>query len=390
MLSDRVASARESITLKLNAKAEELKAKGEQIDNLTAGQLPFPPDERLSEGIVRQLKELKSFQYSPVPGFPALRKKAMKYVEDTRGITLDGESFDCVVSTGAKQSLFNLIAAIVDPGDEVIILSPYWVSYPEIIRYWQGKPVAVGTSEGNLAEGPAIADIARAITSKTKAIMLNTPGNPSGVYYRDEWMKEFAQLMVDHPQVQIISDEIYSQLYYIGDGPKFPYHFRPELLERTFIVDGISKSMACTGLRIGFSLGNKRVMGAMAKVQGQSTSGACSLVQKALMEYDFAGIQDYLTPIKKHLHANSAVVKEKLEQYGLGSAWYQINGAFYFFMSFAGHPILEKLQGEGHSVTGGDFGGKNLRGSHRPYGSGYGPRNRFWPGQRSPIEPHFA
>ena len=115
MLSDRVASARESITLKLNAKAEELKAKGEQIDNLTAGQLPFNPDAKLVEGVAKQLKELKSFQYSPVLGFPALRKKAMKYIEDTRGITWEGGEFDCVVSTGAKQSLFNLIAAIVNP-----------------------------------------------------------------------------------------------------------------------------------------------------------------------------------------------------------------------------------------------------------------------------------
>ena len=240
----------------------------------------------------------------------------------------------------------------------MIILSPYWVSYPEIIRYWQGKSVAVGAPGGKLGEGPAIADIACAITPKTKAIMLNTPGNPSGVYYSDGWVKEFAQLMADHPQVQIISDEIYSQLYYIGSGPKFPYHFHPNLLERTFIVDGISKSMACTGLRIGFSFGNKRVMQAMGKVQGQSTSGANSLIQKALIEYDFATIQDYLAPIKEHLRTNSAVVKEKLDQYGLSGAWYQTNGAFYFFMSFVGLPVLEKLQREGHLAEAGDYAGK--------------------------------
>ena len=344
MLSERVHNASESITLKLNALAEELRGRGEQIYNLTAGQLPFPPDPKLVEQIPKQLESVSSFQYSPVAGLPGLRKKAIKYVEETRGIELNQGQFDCVVSTGAKQSLFNLIAAMVNPGDEVVIMAPYWVSYPEMVRYWGGKTVTVGPA-GRPGDGPQMAEIAKAITPQTKAIILNTPGNPSGVYYQAEWIEEFAQLMLDHPNVAIISDEIYSQLYYMGQGPKYPYQYSPDLLKQTFIIDGISKSMACTGLRIGLSFGNKQVMKAMGKIQGQSTSGANSLIQKALMEYDFSDIQHYLAPIKEHLQANSTIVKEKLDQYGLSNAWYQTNGAFYFFMSFEGPPILEKLQG---------------------------------------------
>ena len=345
MLSERVKNASESITLKLNAQATELRQQGKDIYNLTAGQLPYHPDSALLELIPKQLQSLSSFQYSPVPGLPELRKKAMEYVQRTREIKLNEGQFDCVVSTGAKQSLFNLIAALVDPGDEVILLTPYWVSYPEMVRYWGGRNVTVAPVD-RLSDGPSMASITQAITDKTKAIMLNTPGNPSGVYYPAHWVEQFAQLMMQYPQIQIISDEIYSQLYYAGPGPKFPYHFCPELLDRTFIIDGISKSMACTGLRIGFCLGNTQVMKAMSKIQGQSTSGANSLIQKALEGYDFTRIERYLTPVKEHLQKSSAILKEKLEQYDLSQCWYQINGAFYFMMSFEGMPVLAKLRQE--------------------------------------------
>ena len=344
ILSERVQRGHESVTLELNAKAIELEKGGAQIYNLTAGQLPFKPSQKLVEEISRQLESLSSFQYSPVMGLPELREKVMKFIGESRGMKWDGHEFDCVVSTGAKQSLFNLIGALVNPGDEVMILVPYWVSYPEIIRYWEGRPVRV-MSSSHPGEGPSMESLERAITPKTKAIILNTPSNPMGVYYRKEWVKELAEFMMNYPQVAIISDEIYSQLYYKGPGPQYPYHFYPELLERTFIVDGISKSMACTGLRIGFTLGRKEVMKAMGKVQGQSTSGANALIQKALVEYDFSDIQHYLAPIKSHLLANADVVKEKLDDYGLSQAWYQINGAFYFFISFEGLPVLKKFQG---------------------------------------------
>ena len=265
--------------------------------------------------------------------------------EKTRHTSLDREKFGCVVSTGAKQALFNLMAALIDPGDEVVLLTPYWVSYPEMIRYWGGRAVPVGAAT-DLASGQDMEAIARVMNDKTKAIILNTPGNPSGVYYGDEWMGEFARLMLKYPKVQIISDEIYSQLFYRGVGPRFPYQLSQELLERTFIIDGISKSRACTGLRIGFVIGRQEVMGAVGKVQGQSTSGANSLVQKALLEYDLlTQIPQYLRPIKEHLLKNSELLQEKLREYGLERLWYPINGAFYFMLSFEGLPILERFKG---------------------------------------------
>ena len=339
MLSERIKNSKESVTLKLNAQANELKKAGNQIYNLSAGQLPFPPDPKLLKALERQLPQLSSFQYSPVPGFPALRQKVLHYIERTRAIALPSPEFDCIVSTGAKQSLFNLLATLVNPRDELLILSPYWVSYPEMIKYWQGTPVVVPASN-RPGEPPPIACIEKAITPKTKGILINTPGNPSGVYYGAQWVEDFAQLMTNHPQVAIISDEIYSQLHYSGPGPRYPYQLCPELLARTFIIDGISKSMACTGLRIGFTIGVQPVIKAMAKIQGQSTSGASSLVQKALMEYDFCTIKNYLAPIKEHLLTNSLIVQEKLQQYGLARAWYPTNGAFYFFLHLDELPAL--------------------------------------------------
>ena len=343
-LSNRLQSASESITLKLNAQAEQLRQQGELIYNLTAGQLPFPPDKALLQLLSSQINNLSSMQYSPVPGFPELRKKTLEYFEETRNISLNSQNFECVISTGAKQSLFNLIATLINPGDEVVTLAPYWVSYPEMIRYWQGKMVVVPPPH-NLGTPPPINAIEKTLSSRTKAIILNTPGNPSGLYYSEHWIRDFGQLMTAHPHIQILSDEIYSQLFYHGNGPRYPYQFYPELLQRTFIIDGISKSMACTGLRIGFAFGPQKIMKAMAKIQGQSTSGANSLVQKALEKYDFSQIPQYLKPVKEHLAANCILLKNKLEEYSLQHTWYQTNGAFYFFMNLADTPLM-KQRGE--------------------------------------------
>ena len=342
MLSDRLKNASESITLKLNAKAEELRNQGKHVYNLTAGQLPFFPDKKLIENISSSIEHLGSYQYSPVPGLPSLRKKVMEYIEQTREIVLRKDT-ECVVSTGAKQSLFNLLATLINPGDEVVVLAPYWLSYSEMIRYWEGTMVVVPHSKTPGCP-PEVSKIIQALSPKTKAIILNTPCNPLGIYYDDSWIEDFATCLSSHPQVQIISDEIYSQLSYFGPGPKYPYHFRPDLLARTYIIDGASKSMACTGLRIGFTCGPREVMKAMGKIQGQSTSGANSLIQKALVDYDFSGIQSYLEPIKKHLQDNSMILEKKLTEYGLEQLWYQVNGAFYFFLSLENTPVFKRWQ----------------------------------------------
>ncbi len=342
-LSNRILNSSESITLKLNSRAEKLRKDGKKVFNLTAGQLPFKPSQKLIDAISKQLNMLSSYQYSPVPGFSELKEKFMAHTEETKNISLPRDQYSCIVSTGAKQSVFNLLGALVNPGDEVIVMAPYWVSYPEMVKYWDGVPVAVKSSTG-AAEPVDIEILEGAINDKTKAIVLNSPGNPSGIYYPKAWVENFVSMIEKYPKVQIISDDIYGLLSYYDPAPIFVYQVNEKLLERTFIVDGISKSMACTGLRIGYTIGPSHIIKGIGKIQGQSTSGANSLIQKALIEYDFSDINDYLKPIKSHLKVNSEIIREKLHKYKLDKSWYQTNSAFYFFWDFSKAPIMNKFK----------------------------------------------
>src|SRR5210317_260111 len=185
-ISSRAKEISESVTLKLNARATELADEGKKIYNLTAGKLLFKPDKRLVEQIANKINFLKSFQYSPVPGFPSLRKKVIKFIEESREISFDGHDIDAIISNGGKHSLSIALSAIVDPGDEVIIIAPYWVSYPEMIKLYGGVPVVVNSSIFDNFE-PSIDDIKKVISEKTRAIIINSPQNPSGTHYRPEW-----------------------------------------------------------------------------------------------------------------------------------------------------------------------------------------------------------
>ncbi len=344
-ISSRVRDINESITLKLNARAMELSELGKNIYNLTAGQLPFRPMNEFVEQIKNELNFLKSFQYSPVPGFKELRKKVIAYIEKTRKIELGplGEKFDCIISNGGKHSLANALWALVDPGDEVIILAPYWVSYPQLIKFCRGVPIVVQSGPFENFT-PNIEDIKKAISEKTKLIIVNSPNNPAGIHYSKEWMKEFAQLLKDNPHLSIISDEIYFEVAYFDPGPTYFYQYYPELLERTLIIDGISKALASTGLRIGYSIGPKEIIEAMSKLQGQTTSGANSLMQRALTQVDFDLIPHFMTPIRNHLRHNAQLVQDVFRNAGLAKSWYQSTSAFYFLVDFSNAPLMNSYR----------------------------------------------
>jgi len=343
--SSRVKDMQESITLKLNARAVELAEKGKTVFNLTAGQLPFRPMNEFVDLMRNELNFLKSFQYSPVVGFPDLRQKILKYVETSRGIDFSkvNESFDVVVSNGGKHAIANILGAMLDPGDEVIILSPYWISYPALIKFCRAVPIEVKSSVFDVFV-PSLDDIKRAISAKTKAIIINSPNNPTGTHYSKEWMIEFGKLMLEHPDVNIISDEIYFELYYFDPKPFYFYQEFPELLKRTVIVDGISKTLASTGLRLGYCIAPKNLCKAIGILQGQTTSGANSLVQRALANFDFEKISEYLAPIKTHLRANSEIVREKFREKNLAQTWYQTLSAFYYIVDFSQSPVMNKFR----------------------------------------------
>ena len=341
-LSSRAKGIPESVTLKLNSKAMELSESGKQIYNLTAGQLPFRPPQSFIDSIRTELDFLKSYQYSPVAGFVELRKKLMKHIQETRGINfsaLEDEEFDCVVSNGAKHSISNILRTIINPGDEVIIISPYWISYPEMIKFCRGEPIEIQSSIFDVFS-PSLASIRKAISEKTKVIIINSPNNPAGVHYSDEWMNGFAELLLENPNVNVISDEIYFEVYYYDPKPTYFYQKYPELLKRTIIVDGISKAFASTGLRIGYCVGPKNICKGMENLQGQLTSSANSLIQRALIDYDFSSAQEFLVPVKNHLRDNANIIREKLKEADLLKCWYQPVSAFYYMIDFTQTPAF--------------------------------------------------
>ena len=192
-LSSRVIGIPDSITMKLNERALQLTEEGKVIYNLSGGQLPIKPLAEFIEKIHHQLNFLKSYQYSPSAGFPGLRKKLLKHFHETRGLPAEifENGWDVILSNGSKHSIYNALGALIDPGDEVILLAPFWVSYPEMIKFWGGIPNVV---KSTVFDGfvPALEDIRKAMTPRTKAIIVNSPNNPSGVHYSEMWMKEFA------------------------------------------------------------------------------------------------------------------------------------------------------------------------------------------------------
>ncbi len=347
LLSSRVKGISDSITMKLNEKALNLNDDGKVIYNLSGGQLPIKPPPEFIEKVHHQLNFLKSYQYSPVAGFPALRKKIMKYVSELRSLPPEvfEEETDCIVSNGSKHSIYNSLGALIDPSDEVILLAPYWVSYPEMIKFWGGVPVVVNS---NVFDGfvPAIEDIRKVISARTRVIILNSPNNPAGIHYSEAWMKEFASFLAEFPDLVVISDEVYSEITYFDPKPSYFYQYDRSLLKRTIIIQAISKSLASTGLRLGYAIAPIPIVNAMSKIQGQTTSGPNSLIQRALIDFDFNLIEPFLAPVKHHVRQNAANLREKFREANLGHCWYQSTSAFYFMIDFSRTPMFARFESD--------------------------------------------
>jgi aspartate aminotransferase len=343
-LSSRVKGISDSITMKLNDKALQLIEEGKVIYNLSGGQLPIKPLPEFIEKIHHQLNFLKSYQYSPASGFPILRKKLIKHMTTIRELPADifDQEYDCILSNGSKHSLYNALGALIDPGDEVILLAPYWVSYPEMIKFWGGTPTVVKSNVFD-AFVPAIEDLRRMMTPRTKVIIVNSPNNPSGVHYSERWMREFAQFLHEYPDLTVISDEVYSDITYFDPKPSYYYQIDRSLLSRTVIVHAISKTLASTGLRLGYTIAPTALVNAMSRIQGQTTSGPNSLVQRALIDFDLQYIQTFLEPVKNHIRQNAAVLREKFREGNLGHCWYQSTSAFYFMIDFSRTPMFGRL-----------------------------------------------
>lgn len=301
------------------------------IYDLSQDQLPIKPSPEFIEKIHHQLNFLKSFQNSPSAGFPSLRKKLIAEFAQSRGIG-ELENWGCTLSNGSI--LYNALGAIISPGAEVILLAPYCNAYPQAVEFWGGVPVFIRSNVFD-AFVPAIDNIRKSITEKTVAIIVNSPNNPCGVHYSESWMREFAELMSEFPALIAISDEVYSDLSYFDPRPSYFYKLEHALLERTIVVQA--------NAFLGWAIAPENIAAEMAKL---NTAPPNSLMQRALMEYDFANNESFLAPVRSHVRQNAATLREKFREHSLGHCWYQSTSAFFFMIDFSRTPMFQRFDGE--------------------------------------------
>ena len=357
-------SLSESETLVMSQKSAELKAQGVDVINLSVGEPDFATPNHIKEAAKQAIDNNFSF-YSPVTGFPDLRKAICEKLKKENNLTYTPDQIVC--SNGAKQSICNVILAMVNDGDEVIIPAPYWVSYPEMVKLAEGTPVVVSAGIDQDFKITA-AQLEEAITPKTKAVIMCSPSNPTGSVYSQKELKALADVLAKNPHVYVISDEIYEHINYIGKHESMAQF--EELTDRMIIVNGVSKCYAMTGWRIGWMAAPKDIAKACAKLQGQYTSGPCSISQKAA-QAAYEGGQDEAEIMRQAFERRKKLTFDLLSDID-GLEVNDPQGAFYLFpkcdsffgKSFEGRTIKDSsdlsiyLLEEGHvaCVAGDAFG----------------------------------
>lgn len=318
-----------SITLSIDAKAKQMKADGIDVVGFGAGEPDFNTPAHVIEAAIKAMNEGQT-RYTPAAGTDALRKAICKKLQRDNNVTY--EPSQIVVSNGAKHSLFNVFQAICNPGDEVILPAPYWVSYYEMIRMADAEPVLVETSfESNFILDAAAFE--KAITPKTKALVLNSPSNPTGTVYNREQLQAIADVAVKH-DILVISDEIYEFLIYDNTEHISIASLGEEIKERTIIVNGVSKAYAMTGWRVGYTASNKEIAKIMANYQSHATSNPNSIAQAASIAA-LEGSQDELKAMVAEFAKRRVYMVERLNSFK-GVKVFMPKGAFYVFADISG------------------------------------------------------
>jgi len=329
-LSNRVEQIKPSATIAVSMKAMELKALGKDIVSLGFGEPDFDTPEHIRAAAIKAIDSGQT-RYTPVDGTPELKAAIIhKFKRDNR---LEFNTKQILISNGAKQSLYNLLVALLNPGDEVIVPAPYWVSYPEMVKLTDGEPVILSSSAESDFKITA-RQLRSSINEKTRLLILNSPSNPTGKVYNAAEYRELGAVLEEFPRVFIACDDIYEHIYW-GEQP---YHTLlnvcPGLAERTVIVNGVSKAYAMTGWRIGYAAGPEDLITAMRKVQGQST-GCAGSVSQAAATAAMAGPQDCLDQMRQSFQQRYEYFREALN--GIpGVDCPSCEGAFYAFPSFQG------------------------------------------------------
>lgn len=328
--ADRLQAVKPSATLSLIAVAQELKAQGKDVIGLSVGEPDFDTPDHICDA-AKAAMDAGETRYTPVPGTMALREAICEKFK--RDSNLDYAPDQVIVGTGGKQILYNALMATVNPGDEVIMAAPYWVSYPDMVYLTGGEPVIVPcTMENSFRLQPE--DLEAAITDKTKWVILNSPSNPTGSAYTREEMKALTDVLMRHPHVMVMSDDIYEKLVYDDYQFTTPAEVEPGLYDRTLTVNGVSKAYAMTGWRIGYAAGPQPLIKAMTKLQGQSTSNASSISQAAALAA-LSGPQEFLSDWCDAFKARRDLVVNMLNE-AEGLSCIVPEGAFYVFASCEG------------------------------------------------------
>ena len=322
-LTDKVNNLSASATLAMAAKARELRSKGVDVIGLSLGEPDFNIPEFIKEAAVKAINDNYN-SYTPVDGYVDLKKAiSRKFLRDNN---LNYSASQIVVSTGAKQSIANVIEAMINPGDEVILLAPFWVSYSAMIEICGGIPVIVKSDITSNFKVTA-SKIKDNITSKTKMIIVNSPNNPSGSVYNENELRQIGKMLMDYPKIFVLSDEIYEHINY---GVKhFSFASIPEMYDRTITVNGVAKAFAMTGWRIGYLGAPEWLAKACTKLQGQSTSGANCIAQKATIAALDANVNQIKYMIDEFSERRELIIDllSEIEGFKLNNP----DGAFYIF-----------------------------------------------------------
>ncbi len=341
ILSDRVLNMEESATLAMAKKARELKSQGIDIISLSLGEPDFKTPQHIQDAAKSAIDEGKYFSYSPVAGYQDLREAIAKKLREENEISA-AKAENIVVSTGAKHSIANVFMCLINEGDEVVIFSPYWVSYAEIIKLAGGIPILIeGTLENNFKA--TAAQLQAAITPKTKAVIYSSPCNPTGSVFSKEELEAIAEVVKSHPTLMVIADEIYELINFVGRN--YSIASFPGMFERTITVNGFSKGYAMTGWRVGYICAPLEISKACEKIQGQFTSGNTGIAQRAAL----AGISGDQGPSRAMAEA---YLRRRNLVLGLiqdipGIKTHIPEGAFYFFPDISS--FFEK-SGHGYDV----------------------------------------
>jgi aspartate aminotransferase len=326
-LADALARIKPSATIAVTQMARDLKAKGKDVISLSVGEPDFDTPQNIKDAAIAAINRGET-KYPPVSGIPQLRDAIAAKFKRENG--LEYKASQTIVGTGGKQVLFNAFMATINPGDEVIMPAPYWVSYPEMVALCGGTPVPVTTKMENNFKLTA-QELEAAITPRTKWFLFNSPSNPSGAAYTHAELKALTDVLMKHPHVWVLTDDMYEHLVFGDFVFATPAQVEPGLYDRTLTMNGVSKAYAMTGWRIGYAAGPEKLMKAMDMIQGQQTSGACVIAQFAAVEA-LNGPQDFIPMSRKVFEGRRDLVVSMLNQ-ASGLKCPKPEGAFYVYPS---------------------------------------------------------